>query len=255
MVPTPNNGVGIMKTGPKERSAEDRFDEIVDKLESGCWLWAGGKVKRYGRIMVGDKTMAAHRFSYMRYKGEIPRGLVVRHKCDVMACVNPDHLELGTHEDNVDDRTARNRHYGHGKKRLDKRRRRAGNRKLTKDDVREIIAEYATGKWTQAQLAWRWCVSQATISASIRGVRNCGSGIGNKRRPGGNFRSKITAEQRDEIRQKYATGSFTQTQLAVEYGVTQARVSDIITGRDYKRSTITPEIPQCPCSRPSKKSI
>ena len=60
---------------------------------------------------------------------------------------------------------------------------------------------------------------------------------------GGNFKQKITEAQRNEIREKYATGSFTQTQLAVEYGVTQTRVSDIITGRDYKRS-ITPETPQ-----------
>ena len=110
-------------------------------------------------------------------------------------------------------------------------------------EMQKIKDEYATGEFSQAQLAHRWSVSQATISATIRGVNNCGAGLGGKRRPGGHFRQKITAEQRQEIREKYATGAFTQTQLAVEYGVTQARVSDIITGRDYKRS-ITPETPQ-----------
>ena len=234
-----------MKTGPKPRSIEDRFDSMVVKTDT-CWLWAGKDgVKRYGRIKVGDdgKQIAAHRYSYLRYNGPIARGLVVRHKCDVMNCVNPEHLELGTNEDNVDDRNARGRSVGSGKARLDRKKRRGGNRKLMRAEMQKIKDEYATGEFSQAQLAHRWSVSQATISATIRGVNNCGAGLGGKRRPGGHFREKITAEQRQEIREKYATGAFTQTQLAVEYGVTQTRVSDIITGRDYKRS-ITPETPQ-----------
>lgn len=235
-----------MKTGPKRKSMEERFDSMVVKTDT-CWLWGGEKgVKRYGAISYGGhggKTVAAHRYSYLRYNGPIARGLVVRHKCDVMNCVNPEHLELGTNEDNVDDRNARGRSTGHGKVRLDKKKRRGGNRKLMRAEMQKIKDEYATGEFSQAQLAHRWSVSQATISATIRGVNNCGAGLGGKRRPGGHFREKITAEQRQEIREKYATGAFTQTQLAVEYGVTQARVSDIITGRDYKRS-ITPETPQ-----------
>lgn len=234
------------KTGPKPRPAEERFDSMVVKTDT-CWLWGGvNGVKRYGRFSlgVGEKTTTAHRYSYLRYNGPIARGLVVRHKCDVMNCVNPEHLELGTNEDNVDDRNTRGRSTGHGKVRLDKKKRRGGNRKLMRAEMQKIRDEYATGEFSQAQLAHRWSVSQATISATIRRVHNCGSGVGsNKRRPGGHFRQKITAEQRQEIREKYATGAFTQTQLAVEYGVTQARVSDIITGRDYKRS-ITPETPQ-----------
>ncbi len=235
-----------MKPGPKRKSMEERFDSMVVKTDT-CWLWGGENgVKRYGVISYGgraSKAVSAHRYSYLRYNGPIARGLVVRHKCDVMNCVNPEHLELGTNEDNVDDRNARGRSVGSGKARLDRKKRRGGNRKLMRAEMQKIKDEYATGEFSQAQLAHRWSVSQATISATIRGVNNCGAGLGGKRRPGGHFREKITADQRQEIREKYATGAFTQTQLAVEYGVTQARVSDIITGRDYKRS-ITPETPQ-----------
>ena len=228
-----------MKPGPKRKSMEERFDSMVVKTDT-CWLWGGENgVKRYGVISYGgraSKAVSAHRYSYLRYNGPIARGLVVRHKCDVMNCVNPEHLELGTNEDNVDDRNARGRSVGSGKARLDRKKRRGGNRKLMRAEIEKIKAEYATGEFSQAQLAHRWSVSQATISATIRGTHNCSTGKTDTRRTG-NFKSKITEQQRQEIRDKYASGNYTQTALAVEYGVTQTRVSDIITGRDYKRST------------------
>ena len=224
-----------MKTGPKPRTPEERFDEMAVKTDT-CWFWGGENwTKRYGTISLGQglKSISAHRYSYMRFNGEIPRGLVVRHKCDVMNCVNPEHLELGTNEDNVDDRNSRGRSTGHGKVRLPKKKRRGNQRVLARWEAEKLREEYATGNFTQVQLASRWSVSQAVVSTTIRNK------IHVEREPGrrvGHFKSKITVEQRQEIREKYQTGCFTQTQLAVEYGVTQTRVSDIITGRDYKRS-------------------
>ncbi|WP_165924021.1 HNH endonuclease signature motif containing protein [Paraburkholderia sp. BL9I2N2] len=53
--------------------------------------------------------MTAYRASYIMHKGEIPSGYVVRHKCDDPACVNPEHLELGTQKDNCADKVLRNR--------------------------------------------------------------------------------------------------------------------------------------------------
>lgn len=78
---------------------------------SGCWLWdkciAGFG---HGQINIGkNKKVQAHRFAYELYVGPIPEGMLVRHKCDVPCCVNPDHLLLGTHADNVRDRCERNR--------------------------------------------------------------------------------------------------------------------------------------------------
>lgn len=83
-------------------------DEIRSRVEydtnGGCWLWpvsAG-----YGQF----KGKRAHRLSYEAFKGPIPDGLFVCHKCDVPACCNPDHLFVGTASDNSLDMVKKGRH-------------------------------------------------------------------------------------------------------------------------------------------------
>lgn len=72
---------------------------IVDSLTL-CWEWTGGKHGLYGRY--GDEF--AHRLSYRVFVNAIPKGLFICHKCDNPLCVNPQHLYVGTHQDNMDDR-------------------------------------------------------------------------------------------------------------------------------------------------------
>jgi len=70
----------------------------------GCWLWAGHKYKNgYGAIKVFGKMALAHRLSYELHKGPIQPGFEVLHSCDIKHCVNPDHLSLGTHAENMKD--------------------------------------------------------------------------------------------------------------------------------------------------------
>lgn len=80
--------------------------------EAGCWLWTGGWTQKgYGEIKDrGKMVMSAHRFFYTKYKGTIPKGMCVCHKCDTPACVNPDHLFIGTHRDNAQDKISKGRH-------------------------------------------------------------------------------------------------------------------------------------------------
>ena len=82
----------------------------IKKTES-CWLWTGVTDHGYGRISMQRKTLAAHRIAFEHFKGPIPDGLFVLHKCDNPPCCNPDHLFLGTHKDNMADCVAKGRHW------------------------------------------------------------------------------------------------------------------------------------------------
>lgn len=143
----------------------ERFHKkyIID--ENNCWIWQGGTrgsdiSKQYGRHFANGKSINAHRFSYSIHIGEIPEGIYVCHKCDVPLCVNPNHLFLGTHNDNMKDMVQKNRSYkGRGENKK-------GKSKLTNKQAYEI----KNNKLSQSKLGKIYGVAQTTIGRIKRGV-------------------------------------------------------------------------------------
>lgn len=121
-----------------------------------CWEWTAALIKGYGTATVHGKALRTHRFSWMLTYGNIPEGLLVLHKCDNRKCVRPDHLRLGTNQDNMDDMWAKGRAFN-------KRGEEHWHHILTKAQVIEIRARYENGKVSASQLAKEYFVSRTNI--------------------------------------------------------------------------------------------
>lgn len=144
------------------KTIEQRFWEKADKKDlNSCWLWtASSTIGGYGRLRCkrNEKwiVISAHRYSYELHFGSISNEIQVLHTCDTPACVNPDHLFLGTHLDNMTDK--RNKKRG-----LSARGENHSSAKLTENEVIEIRKNYAVGI-RQAELAKKYSVAQTLIS-------------------------------------------------------------------------------------------
>lgn len=152
---------------------ESRFWRKV-KRGDGCWIWTGAKRgKKYGAIRFRGKSWSANRVAWILTNGEIPNGLFVCHHCDTPLCCRPDHLFLGTNQDNMDDmnakgRGARGETHGfilHPEKipRGEKR----GTSKLTDNSVREIRNKFSAGGISKMDLAREYKVDHTTIRSVI----------------------------------------------------------------------------------------
>lgn len=113
------------------RTALQRFEEkYIPEPNSGCWLWTGSvNNKGYGKLYFDGRLDHAHRVAYELLCEPIPTGLVIRHKCDTPACVNPGHMLVGTKRENSQDMAARKRSPWGG---------RNGRAKIDADAVQDI---------------------------------------------------------------------------------------------------------------------
>lgn len=100
----------------KAATPEGRFWQKVEKTKGGCWNWVAAKNNcGYGLTHFDGKRISAHRLSFQLANGVIPGGMQVLHRCDNRACVNPEHLFLGSNRDNMLDMLAKGRGVGQKK--------------------------------------------------------------------------------------------------------------------------------------------
>jgi len=94
-----------------DESIKEKLDKYTIKSDGDkCWSWCGYIDKNgYARVNIKRKQKLAHRISWETRRGKIPQGMIVRHLCDNPVCTNPDHLKLGTLQDNSNDCSNKNR--------------------------------------------------------------------------------------------------------------------------------------------------
>lgn len=129
-----------------------------------CWEWIGandGNIGGYGSVNWEGRKTSAHRIAWQLTNGEIPNKLEVCHCCDNPSCCNPNHLFLGTHKQNMDDRDRKGRNVNY-------RGEDHGRHKLTYLEVTEIRERYAKGGITQKQLSKDYSVCKSMIGYVIR---------------------------------------------------------------------------------------
>lgn len=98
--------------GSSANTSEEVLNRVHCEAMTGCWLWAGTIDRNgYGMISRGGRFLPAHRWSWTVHNGHLDPDLVIRHRCDTPACVNPDHLVPGTRGDNLIDAYSRGRRH------------------------------------------------------------------------------------------------------------------------------------------------
>lgn len=132
------------------------MSKVVKK--DGCWLWIGAKFKSgYGILNFKGVFKRAYRVAFQVFKGEIPEGLEVCHTCDKKSCVNPEHLFVATHAENMADAAAKGLCWSPN-----------GNAKLSKEQVEQIRSLYETGNFSYTDLAIRFFVDKTNIACIIK---------------------------------------------------------------------------------------
>ena len=133
----------------------------VFKTDFGCWIWFGPRWNNgYGTCRVGGKKRKAHRVAYLLHYGVLPSNKIVCHDCDVPMCVNPEHLFLGTDQDNATDSMLKGRKpsgEGHALS------------KLTDETVLEIRRRFENGTLKFREMARSLGVKHQTVLAVAHG--------------------------------------------------------------------------------------
>jgi len=205
----------------------ERFERhYIPEPNSGCWLWIGSLQGKsgYGQMgMPGGRPIRAHRLAYQLFKGKIPKGLDVRHTCDLRCCVNPEHLLVGTRQQNMEDAVRRGRQA---------RGFMLPHTKLSDLQITNILLD--TRYNSDIAASYGITKNYVSILKSSNGVKssrppNKGSGLKRSNHP----MAKLSEFEVFKIKKEYAAGK-TQTFLSKKFKVTQTTIWRIVHGLGWK---------------------
>jgi len=201
----------------------------IEVRENGCWEWMGARISSshdHGYIWWKGDLYITSRVSWMVHRGPIPDGMFVCHHCDNPPCVNPEHLFLGTPQDNTNDMIRKGRQVivvGEN-----------GRNVLTEEQVWEIDRLLRETNMTPGQIAKQFKVS----SRAIRSIRNgeCWSHLKREkinRQPSPYTHGvKLDWEQAAKIKAQIAQGK-SNTEIAKLFGVHRRTIADIKLGNTW----------------------
>lgn len=231
----------------------DRFWSSAQKQgPEECWLWTKLTYRNgYPRFCVCMGNYVATRIAYRLANGVDPGQMFVCHTCDNPICVNPAHLFLGTHLDNMRDCHSKKRNdcgrgERHGTKTHPERfRGEANGSVLTEAQVRAIRQEYVNSKKSTLQLGTEYNVSAETIGHVLRAETwahvAADDGLGeirdlSRRGKAGSLNNSARINEDDvrEIRRLYQEGGFTYAALAQQFGISDVAARFVIIGRTWK---------------------
>ena len=185
-----------------------------------CWFWVGNTFRSgYGVFKVGGKNRQAHRIAWELTHGEIPPQKSVCHTCDTRNCVNPAHLFLGSHQENMIDK----RNKGRGAGWVGARGERSGKAKIRETDVKKLLADWKTGKFLQRELALKYGIGQQMVSCIVTRknwphLKHTNQKI--------NHRKKVDANIARALRAR----GLTQKEIAKRFGADPSAVSKALRG-------------------------
>lgn len=195
--------------------------------EKGCWECTSHYLnnKGYPVTKIKGKQVSVARYMFIVNRGEITGGLHVRHKCDNPLCINPDHLELGTHADNMRDKVER----GRSRKGV-----LSPNAKLSESDIKDIRENK---NLTRKQLSEKYGVSIPTIRSILLKKKwghledsenTVAPTIGSKGST--NSAAKLTEEKVLEIR---AEKVLSRDEMCEKYGVSKSAIDQVLNRRTW----------------------
>ena len=207
------------------------WDKVNVRGADDCWEWSANKNnKGYGmfrcRSLGFRSKQLAHRLSYAAANGPIEAGKVIMHTCDNPPCVNPAHLSVGTHADNMADASMKFRR---------------PQQKYTADQITELLKDYVAGGLSRAELSAKHGVPLASLNDYttgdaclwLHGRNGCPTTeqirAARRTKPG----AKIAADDVREIKRLLREG-VTGLDIARQFGVHRATISDIKAGKTWR---------------------